>query len=143
MSTSYHPPFSVDLEAEGCPLKALPPELAQKYKASAEDLRILGHLWYSDRCVGEFARKAQSRLAHPLFATTGDHYSRRCLNPHPTIFQRRAVPLVLIGPDILPPPPQPGPMAGSHLDILPTLIELAAPAGFVYHAFGRNLLDFS
>src|ERR1035441_5617611 len=93
MSTSYHPPFSVDLEAEGCPLKALPPELAQKYKASAEDLRILGHLWYSDRCVGEFARKAQSRLAHPLFATTGDHYSRRCLNPHPTIFQRRAVPL--------------------------------------------------
>jgi len=31
--------------------------------------------------------------------------------------------------------------AGSHIDIGPTLIELAAPVGFEYHAFGRNLLN--
>jgi hypothetical protein len=32
-------------------------------------------------------------------------------------------------------------LAGSHLDVLPTLINLAAPNGFVYHAFGHDLLD--
>ena len=143
MTTSDHPPFSVDVAAAGFALKVLPAELAQKFKASAEDVRILGHLWYSDHCLGEFVRQAQSRLARSLFAITGDHYSRRCLNPHPTIFERRAVPLVLLGPGILPFSQPPQPMAGSHLDILPTLIELAAPAGFVYHAFGRNLLDYS
>jgi hypothetical protein len=39
--------------------------------------------------------------------------------------------------------PIPSELAGSHLDILPTLIDLAAPAGFVYHAFGRDLFDGS
>ncbi len=140
MSTSDHPPFSVDLEKEGCPLRALPADLA-RYKASAEDVRIMGHLWYADRCLGEFVRAAQTNLSQCLFALTGDHYSRRCLNPHPDIFERRAVPLVLYGPGVLPAAAQAGAIAGSHLDILPTLIELCAAPGFEYHAFGRNLLD--
>ena len=32
-------------------------------------------------------------------------------------------------------------MAGSHIDIAPTLIDLAAPAGFKYASFGENILD--
>ena len=32
-------------------------------------------------------------------------------------------------------------LAGSHLDILPTIVDLTASAGFVYHAFGRDLFD--
>jgi phosphoglycerol transferase MdoB-like AlkP superfamily enzyme len=142
MSTSDHPPFSVDLKKEGCPLTAMPAELAH-YGASANDVRIMGHLWYADRCLGEFVRAAETNFSSCLFALTGDHYSRRCLNPHPDIFERRAVPLVLYGPGVIPDGLPAGAMAGAHLDILPTLIELCAPPGFEYHAFGRNLLDFS
>lgn len=32
-------------------------------------------------------------------------------------------------------------IAGSHLDILPTIIERIAPEGFQYFALGNNLLD--
>jgi len=32
-------------------------------------------------------------------------------------------------------------VAGGHIDIVPTLIELAAPAEFTYHSFGASLLE--
>lgn len=140
MTTSYHPPFSVDLAAKGFPLKQLPAELAP-YQASAADLHVLGHLWYSDRCVGEFAKTLLEQQPQALLAITGDHWSRRCLEKRPSIFERHAVPFVLFGPTVLTNVPRPARIAGSHLDILSTLVELAAPPGFEYHAFGRNLLD--
>ena len=37
----------------------------------------------------------------------------------------------------------PATLAGSHLDVVPTLVNLAAPGGFVYHAFGRDLFEGS
>lgn len=142
MTTSYHPPFSVDLKAAGFPLQQLPPELAA-YHATPEELHILGHLWYSDRCVGDFADELLRRQPDSLLAITGDHWSRRCLEKRPSIYERRAVPLVLFGPTVLTNMARPPSLAGSHNDILPTLVELVAPTGFVYHAFGRNLLDLS
>ena len=70
----------------------------------------------------------------------GDHWSRRCLNPRPSIFERKAVPFVLYGPDILKPVSHEHKIYGSHLDIIPTLVEMVAPNGFSYHAFGRNMM---
>ena len=32
-------------------------------------------------------------------------------------------------------------ISGSHIDMIPTLIELVAPKGFSYHTFGHDLLD--
>jgi hypothetical protein len=32
-------------------------------------------------------------------------------------------------------------MVGSHLDLTPTLVELAAPVGFTYHTLGKDLLE--
>ena len=142
MTTSYHPPFSINVAAEGFPFQTLPSEL-QQYKVSSEELRRLGHLWYADRCLGRFIEEAARNWPRSLFAITGDHYSRRCINPRPTLYQRKAVPFVLYGPEVLSAIRPPDRMAGSHLDILPTLVELAAPPGFAYHALGRNMLDAS
>jgi phosphoglycerol transferase MdoB-like AlkP superfamily enzyme len=145
MSTSYHPPYSVDVEKEGFDPSALKanPMCA---KLSRQQLRVLGHLWYSDKCVGDFADKAERELERPLIAITGDHYSRKqyvSARPNHTLFEELAVPLVLSGPKSLAHVRPPEALAGSHLDVLPTLIDLAAPAGFAYHAFGRDLLDNS
>lgn len=140
LTTSYHPPYNVDVAAKGFPLTQLPPELSQ-YAVTPGELHILGHLWYSDRCVGDFAAALQRQHPESLLAITGDHWSRRCLEKRPSIFERHAVPFVLFGPTLLTNAPRPARIAGSHNDILPTLVELAAPAGFAYHAFGRNLLD--
>jgi len=141
MSTSYHPPFSVDLDAAGFDLEALRANPLCR-GLSAQQLRALGHLWYSDKVLGDFVAEAERQLVRPLFAMTGDHYSREeSVNPRPTLYESSAVPLVLYGREALATVARPGPLAGSHNDMVPTLVDLVAPAGFAYHAFGRDLLD--
>jgi len=85
-------------------------------------------------------RKAEAKLPRALFAITGDHYSRRFPNVHPTFFEQSAVPFVLYGKDVLKGLSISPRTIGTHIDIAPTLIELAAPKGFVYHSVGRNLI---
>jgi len=145
MSTSYHPPYSVDLNTKGFdPDRVKSDSLGAKL--SPEQLRVLGHLWYSDKCVGDFVSEAEHKLERPIFAITGDHYSRKqyvSARPTHTLYESLAVPLVIHGPKVLENVRRPTAMAGSHLDIVPTFIDLAAPAGFEYHAFGRDLFDQS
>ncbi|HME88681.1 MAG TPA: LTA synthase family protein [Chthoniobacterales bacterium] len=145
MTSSYHPPYSVDVEKKGFDLNSLKsnPICAG---LSTRQLRILGHLWYCDKCVADFAFEGERKLERPLFAFTGDHYSRKkfvSARPMRTLYEQFAVPLVLYGRKALENVHAPATLAGSHLDILPTLIDLAAPSGFVYHAFGRDLLNES
>jgi phosphoglycerol transferase MdoB-like AlkP superfamily enzyme len=141
MSTSYHPPFSVDLAAQGFDIEALRANRLCR-GLSTEQLRALGHLWYSDKSLGDFVAAAERELSHPLFALTGDHYSREeSVNPRPTLFESSAVPLVLYGRETLAAVRRPEALAGSHVDIVTTLVDLVAPKGFAYHSFGRDLLD--
>lgn len=143
MTSSYHPPHSVDVYANGFPLKEVPADLKTVFTADQDYLRVLGHLWYSDQMLGEFVAAAEKKFPNSLFVITGDHQSRRFLNDHPTLYERLAVPFVMYGPDVLKDVAVPDDLAGSHFDILPTLYEMLAPKGFVYHAVGRDLLDAS
>jgi len=140
MTTSYHPPFSVDLKGEGFPQEKIQAELDAR-GFSAKETRILGHLWYADDALGEFVEETIQAQPRTLFAITGDHWSRRAFASRPLLYGRRAVPFVLYGPEVLREVKRPPHIAGSHTAITPTLVELSAPAGFEYHAFGRNLLD--
>ena len=142
LTTSYHPPFSVDLKSKGFP----PPEIEREVKSrglSAQDTKILGHLWYADKALGDFIETGVKRFPRAIFAVTGDHWSRRTFATRPSLFGRHAVPFVLYGPEALRDVPRPSRIAGSHLDIVPTLVELIAAKGFEYHSFGRNMLDSS
>ena len=139
MTTSNHPPYNIDVFGLGYPVREIPPELADKYD-SGVGLNIFGHLWYSDKCLGEFIRQMEKKLTAPVFAVTGDHWSRKFLNTRPSLYERSSVPLVLYGPRVLKDKQLPENGVGSHIDIAPTLIELAAPKGFSYHSAGRNLL---
>ena len=140
MTTSYHPPFDIDVEEAGFPLREMPAEFKPLYDGKTP-MRVYGHYWYADKCLGEFVQTVEKKLNHAVMAITGDHASRRYLNERPSLYERRGVPLVLHGPDLLKNISPPASMAGSHLDIAPTLVELAAPAGFRYHSMGGNLLD--
>ena len=145
MSTSYHPPYSVDLAKKGLDVNTLKanPICA---RLSQSDLRILGHLWYADKSVGQFVADAEQKLERPIFAITGDHFSRKkfvSVRPMQTLYDQLAVPLVIYGRKALEKVQSPSNLAASHLDILPTLIDLAAPSGFEYNAFGRDIFDAS
>ena len=139
LTTSNHAPHNVDVEKKGFPLRRVPDDLAAVFDNTVS-LHMLGHLWYTDRCVGDFVQKAEARLPRVLFAFTGDHYGRKFINAKPDAFERSAVPFILYGREVLKGISPPGTAPGSHIDIAPTLIELAAPKGFPYYSFGRNLL---
>jgi phosphoglycerol transferase MdoB-like AlkP superfamily enzyme len=139
LTTSYHPPYKIDVRGKGFPLKKLPDDLAPLFDGRV-DLNMLGHLWYADHCIGAFVQNEEKKLHGAVFAFTGDHYGRKFFNAKPDFFERSAVPLILYGKDVLRGVSLPKGAAGSHIDIAPTLIELAAPKGFAYYAVGNNLL---
>ncbi|MDR1145633.1 MAG: sulfatase-like hydrolase/transferase, partial [Verrucomicrobiales bacterium] len=140
LTTSYHPPYSLDVERLGVAIDAVPAALSGVYDGRVP-LREFAHLRYADRELGRFV--AQVERAHPdsLFAITGDHWSRRFLNQHPSLYESRAVPLVLYGPLTLGGAAGERRTPGSHLDIAPTLVNLVAESGFTYHTFGHDLLS--
>ena len=140
LTTSFHPPFDIDVKAEGFPLESPPADVLRRC-ADAPSLRMLGHFWYADRALGRFVERAAHVLPRAVFAITGDHAGRRTISANPSLDERTLVPLVLYGPHVLAGVRVPADAAGSHLDIGATLLELAAPPGFVYHAVGRNLLS--
>ena len=139
LTTSYHPPYKIDVRKKGFSLEKVPDDLATLFDGTV-DLNMLGHLWYSDRCIGAFVRNAEKKLHGAVFAFTGDHYGRKFINTRPDFFERSAVPLILYGKDVLRGISLPKGAAGSHIDIAPTLVELAAPKGFTYYSVGNNLL---
>jgi phosphoglycerol transferase MdoB-like AlkP superfamily enzyme len=140
LTTSYHPPYELDVYGKGFPLRAMPKDLAPQFDGTTS-LVMLGHLWYSDQCIGNFVRSAEKKFPGSLFAFTGDHFSRKFLNDHPPAFEGSAVPFILYGKDVLRGVTLPADAVGSHIDIGPTLIELAAPKGFRYHAMGRSVFE--
>ncbi len=139
LTTTNHPPFDIDMATKGYPVKTIPPGLATVFDGNL-NLRMLGHRWYSDHALGVFVQEAESKFPRTLFAITGDHFSRRFPNAHPTFFEQSAVPFILYGKEVLLGLSISPQTIGSHIDIAPTLIELAAPKGFVYHSVGRNLI---
>ena len=140
LTTSYHPPYSIDVIKKGFPenyLDNLPKEILKYYDGSMS-LKELGHLWYSDKCIGDFVRDAQLKFPNALFCFTGDHYARRFINARPNLLETSSVPFIIYGNSIT---DSVCDNPGSHIDILPTLIEMIAPEGFTYFSFGESLFN--
>lgn len=140
MSTSNHRPYY--LKFPEFPLKEIP----ERFKAegqgfkSAVSLRSLTHFWYADRALGQFVRGMEQQFPKALFAITGDHYGRDHVLVKPPLYESSSVPFVLYGKQALNKMRVPENVAGSHIDMVPTIVELIAPKGFQYHALGQDLL---
>jgi phosphoglycerol transferase MdoB-like AlkP superfamily enzyme len=142
LTTTNHPPFDIDVRARGFDLREIPAELKGAFLADI-DFIALGHYWYADQSIANFALRVEKKLDLPLVAITGDHAWRKVneIIKRPDLYENTAVPLVFYGRDVLDGISLPPEVTGSHIDINTTLIELAAPQGFQYHALGKNLFD--
>ena len=138
LSTSNHPPYDLPLYELGYHIKD---KLPAPLKATKQEtVKVLGHLWYADMQAGAFVRKAEQKLDKALFAITGDHNARLQVRfPGDSVVEQTAVPFILYGPKVLHESATKT-TAGSHLDIVPTLIGLAADKGTNYPAFGKDML---
>ena len=138
LTTSYHAPYTVDLEAKGFPYKSaddFPPAM-KKYYDGAMNMKELGHLWYGDKAIGDFVKKAEKEFTNSIFNFTGDHFGRKFINSKPNLYEKSSVAYIMYGKSI---PKSLNATPGSHIDIMPTLIEMIAPKGFEYYSFGESM----
>jgi len=139
LTTSYHPPYSIDIYGMGFQYRNeqdLPPKTQTQY-TGAMPLKALGHIWYSDKSIGDFVSQAEQKYEKSLFCFTGDHFGRRFINFKPNLMEESNVPFIIYGSNVK---AQINTTPGSHVDIIPTLIEMIAPKNYKYYSFGNSLL---
>jgi len=116
------------------------PEKFRKYD-SADSMNLggfLNALSYADWCLGEFMRQASNSpwFDDTIFLITADHAMNKYMD-HPNLEQQFHIPFLIYAPKHIKPDERD--IVGSHLDILPTVIDLLGFAdGFA--AFGESLL---
>lgn len=140
LNTSNHSPFNIDLEKEGFDASKVIEGLPDKEKNNQELIKELGHFWYADKIASDFINKVKAKYPDSLFIFVGDHADRYNIDKVPTMYERYSVPLIITGKgiqkDLLPED-----MAGSQIDIMPTVIDLIAPEGFTYYSVGKSLSE--
>lgn len=142
MTTTNHPPYNLDLAAEGYDYKKTLAEIEKI--PNVDDPRQLatelGHYWYMDKVTTKFIRNVTAKYPDSLFIVTGDHAHRVDPSSRPTVFEHESVPFVMYGAgitkNILPPD-----TVGGHISIVPTIIELIAPRGFIYYSIMPSMFE--
>jgi len=101
----------------------IPEDKWKLHKGEDDNSKFLNSLYYADWAIGQFMEKVkkESYYDNTIFIITGDHVSGFQVDPQ-NLISRFRVPLIIIGPGI-----KPGieTKPGNHMDILPTLIDLA------------------
>ena len=140
LTSSYHAPYTVDVYSKGFPYRTANdfPKAMQQYNDGSMSMEEIGHLWYGDKAIGGFVAKADQKYSDAIYTFTGDHFGRRFINSKPNLYERSSVGFILYGKNI---PKARLHTAGSHIDIMPTLIEMIAPKDFEYYSFGTSLYD--
>ncbi|MBO6305403.1 MAG: sulfatase-like hydrolase/transferase [Selenomonadaceae bacterium] len=135
MTTSNHPPFNMNLAAEGIDAAAIRENLDNFSNiTNPDDLTVeLSYYSYMDREIYNFIKKTVEKYPKSLFVVTGDHSVRMLPGSKYTDREYVAVPILfygygvnknLLNKDALP----------MHANIFPTLAELIAPKDFSYYS---------
>ena len=140
MTTTNHPPYNLNLKAEGYEIDNVISQLNQL--PNIDDPKTLatelGHYWYMDMVTTQFVRNVSEKYSDSLFIITGDHAIRCDPGTRPTLFEHQSIPFVIYGEginhNIFPLD-----VVGGHTSIVPTIIELIAPKGFSYYSIAPPL----
>ncbi|MBR2214171.1 MAG: LTA synthase family protein [Selenomonadaceae bacterium] len=138
LTASNHSPYDLDLPAKGFEAEKLRRKLPPENQGDDWLIKELGHYWYADREMARFVATVKSRFPDSLILIVGDHADRYHLKKVPLAYERYAIPFIVTGRGI-----HHGTLlkdsAGSHIDLIPTIIELIAPKGHPYRALGASL----
>ena len=101
--------------------------------AKHTDVPSLRYAYEQDKLVHKFIQDISARFPNTLFVLTANHSD----SPPLSLKAKHSVPFILYAPSL-----QPITIAntGSHIDIMPTILELIAPDGHTYMSFGTPLL---
>lgn len=140
LTTSNHPPYSIDVDGMGFPRAKVKSKLPADIANDEKTLTELGHIWYADKTMGDFVKQAQSMYSDTLFVITGDHSERfsfakeqdtRNLSSIPCIFYGAGVQQAWFNDNAV----------GDHMQLAGTLAEIVGTAGFTYAALQANMFE--
>lgn len=138
LNVSNHSPFTVDLEREGFPRERVRAALPEGARDDEELIKQLGHYWYESREMASFIKALKRKYPGCLIVAIGDHADRYNIEKNPAMYERYAVPCIITGAGVMK-GMLPEDAAGSQIDVMPTIIDMIAPAGFRYLSIGQSL----
>ena len=138
LTTNNHPPFIIDVDKEGFKRSEVIAKLPVEIKNDAQTVNELGHMWYTDKVIGEFVKTTEAVEPDSLFIITGDHSERFHFAKEQNTKTRTAIPCVFYGKGITKELFD-GVKVGVHNQIAGTIAELIAPAGFEYSAMLESM----
>lgn len=109
------------------------PELAKH-----TDAHLLAHIYHQDKILAKFIKDVSARFSNTLFVITSTHSTTTSTTSGSTLKAKQNVPFILYAPSLQPIVVS---NVGSHIDIMPTILELVAPNGHTYMSFGTPLLS--
>ena len=140
MTTSNHPPYSVNVAKEGYDADKVRKNLPDSIANTDKQINEMGHIWYANHVMGEFIRKEEQSDPTSLFVITGDHSERftfarekgpKVASTIPIIFYGQGIKKEWLSPDAF----------GMSIQIIPTLAELVGRQGQTYEAMVPSLFN--
>ena len=140
MTTSNHPPYSVNVTKEGYDADKVRKNLPDSIANTDKQINEMGHIWYADHVMGEFISKEEQSDPTALFVITGDHSERftfareegpKVASTIPIIFYGQGIKKEWLSPDTF----------GMSIQIIPTLAELVGRTGQTYEAMVPSLFN--
>ena len=140
LTTTNHPPYTIDLKAAGFDSGRVKDSLPKTLPGDANTLNELGHIWYADHVMGEFIEETEKEIPESLFVITGDHGERFSFAREMDLQSLSSIPCVFYGKGI-DPSWLPEKQFGSALQIAPTLAVLVGRKGDTYSSLVPDLLQ--
>ena len=140
LTTTNHPPYTIDLKAAGFDSDRVKKNLPDTIPDDANTLNELGHIWYCDHVMGEFVEETEKEIPESLFVITGDHGERFSFAREMDLQSLSSIPCIFYGKGI-DPAWMPEKQFGSALQVAPTLAVLIGRKGDTYSSLVPDLLQ--
>lgn len=131
ITVTNHPPYDLDF-AKHSTIK-LPYEKAKKLSQKYEK-ELITQYW-SQKVMIDWVKNTAKKEPDSLFIITGDHYGRYNIDDSDDLATTHTVPVIMYYPQAK---IYPTCKITNQVDIMPSIIELVAPKGFVYYSFGNS-----
>lgn len=142
LTTSNHPPYTLDIDKMGFPRDKVRNKLPSDISKDDKTLTELGHIWYADKTMGEFVKKAERKRPDSLFIITGDHSERFDFAIEQDISTKSTIPCIFYGKGV-----QQSwfgeKSIGCHMQLPATLAEMLGDKGFKYSSMISSLYNQS
>lgn len=128
-------PYSKDEKAESNDIQHIQEFLQTHPEITKQgDIHLMSYMYQQDKILSKFIKDISERFPNTLFVITSTHNTAKIS----TLKNKHNVPFILYAPSLKPIMLS---NIGSHIDVMPTILELVAPNKHEYVSFGRPLLS--